>query len=73
MMTATTNGGYMNRAQIWSNVSGLWFGQLMDPWTGARDALVFTAKSRGSVIAEMRYRLPLTHLIFEDRIEPTDP
>lgn len=63
----------MNHAEIWSNVSGLWFGQLIDPITGDKHFMVFTATSRGSVIAEMRYRLPLTHLIFEDRIDPTDP
>jgi hypothetical protein len=63
----------MHRAEIWSNVSGIWFGCLVDPWTGKRDFMTFTASSRGSIIAEMRYRIPLTHLIFEDRIDPFDP
>lgn len=63
----------MNHAEIWSNVSGLWFGQLIDPLTGHKDFRVFAASSRGSVIAEMRYRLPLTHLIFSDRTDPVDP
>lgn len=63
----------MNTAEIWTNISGLWFGRLVDPITGLRDTMIFIAMSRGGVIAEMRYRLPLSHLNFQDCFCPTDP
>jgi hypothetical protein len=63
----------MNIAEIWSNVSGMWFGQFVDARTGIPGFLVFTAASRGGVIAEMRYRFPRATLEFKDRLCPTDP
>lgn len=63
----------MSVAEIWSNASGLWFGRLVDPITGMPDFMIFTAMSRSSVIAKMRYGLPLTHMEFLDRLCPTDP
>jgi hypothetical protein len=63
----------MIAAEIWGNVSGMWFGQLRDQSTGLPESQVFIATSRGSVIAEIRYWVPLTHLPFLDRVCPTDP
>jgi hypothetical protein len=63
----------MVKVQLWTNVSGLWNAQLIDPITEQPEALVFKATSRGAVIAEVSYRLPLTHLNFVDRLCVTDP
>lgn len=60
-------------AEIHTNVSGLWLGQVRDTETGELDGLIFKALSRGTLIALMRYRLPVSHLAFEDRFCPTDP
>jgi hypothetical protein len=45
----------------------------VDARTGIPGFLVFTAASRGGVIAEMRYRFPRATLEFKDRLCPTDP
>ena len=63
----------MVTVEIWENSSGLWQGQVIDPVTGKPDFFVWTASSRGSLIAELRYRLPLTHITFVDTFRPTDP
>ena len=63
----------MVEVQLWSNVSGLWNAQLIDPVTMQPEAFVFTARNRGSVIAEVSYRLPLTHLNFRDKMSVIDP
>jgi len=60
-------------AEIHENFLGLWIGQVRDPVTGQLEHTVFRAWSRGALIAEMKYRLPLSHLAFEDRYCPTDP
>ena len=60
-------------AEIHENVSDIWVGQVRDTDTGELDGLVLLAYSRGSLIALMRYQLPVTHLAFEDRLCPTDP
>ncbi|MEK7343392.1 MAG: hypothetical protein AABZ73_06170 [Pseudomonadota bacterium] len=57
-------------AEIWEGHQR-WFGQLVDEGSGRRDGMIFTATSRGSVIAEIRIWVPLTHLKFEDRLDPT--
>jgi hypothetical protein len=59
--------------QVWTNASGIWSAQLIDPNTAAPETLVFTAMGHGAVIAEVRYRLPLTHLRFQDRFCVIDP
>lgn len=60
-------------AEIRGNISDMWIGQVRDSDTGELDGMVFSARSRGSLIALMRYYLPVTHLAFEDRFCPTDP
>jgi hypothetical protein len=66
-------GHLMIVAEIRENASGLWIGQVRDPVTGSLEHTVFQAWNRGTLIAEMKYRLPLSHLVFEDRFCPTDP
>lgn len=60
-------------AEIHGNVSNVWVGQVRDTDTGELDGLVFSAYSRGALIALMRYHLPVSHIAFEDRFCPTDP
>ncbi|ATI82268.1 hypothetical protein A6768_21240 [Sphingobium yanoikuyae] len=57
-------------AEIWEGHT-CWFGQLVDEDSGKRDGTIFTAISRGSVIAQISIWVPLTHLKFEDRMDPT--
>jgi len=63
----------MVQAQIWRNISGLWFGRLIDPVTGMPDWQLFEGDSRSGIIARIRLGMPLTHLLIEDCIDPTDP
>jgi hypothetical protein len=59
----------MNTVEIWEALDGYWCARLVDPIIGP-DWWTLTARSRGSVIAEMRCRLPRTHLEFRDRFRP---
>ena len=59
----------MSKVEIWEAINGEWCARLVDPITGP-DWWILTAKSRGSVIAEMHCRLPRTHLEFQDRFRP---
>jgi hypothetical protein len=57
-------------AEIWEGHS-TWFGQMVDEYDGWRDRTIFVASSRGSVIAQITVRVPLSHLVFRDRLNPT--
>jgi len=57
--------------EVWEALDGEWRARLIDPITGP-DWWIMTARSRGSVIAEVRCRLPRTHLEFQDRFRPAD-
>lgn len=61
----------MSTVEIWETLDGQWCAQVIDPITGP-EWLVLTAKHRGSVIAQMRSRLPRTPLEFQDRFRPTN-
>lgn len=63
----------MVKAEIWENLAGLWQGRVIDPVTGRPDWFVWSAKSRGSLIANMQLGVPVTHLEFVDTICPPDP
>jgi len=60
-------------AEISGNRCGLWNGQLRESDTGDAIGGIWQAHSRGELIAKMRHWLPLTHLVFLDRMNPLDP
>ena len=60
-------------AEIRENCSGVWTGQLRESDTGAQIGRPWVARSRGELIATMRKWVPLSHLVFQDRMDPTDP
>ena len=63
----------MVKFQIWKNCSDLWFAQMLDPITVVPEHKVIIARSRGEVIALVKYRTPLSHIEFLDRYCATDP
>lgn len=60
-------------AEISENVCGLWNGQLRDSDSGDPIGPPWHAESRSALIAEMRRWVPLSHLSFQDRMNPLDP
>jgi len=60
-------------AEISDNASGIWNGQLRESETGQPIGQAWCAGSRSELIALMRHWLPLTHLMFLDRMDPLDP
>lgn len=57
-------------AEIWEG-HAYWFGQMVDEYDGHCDSTIFIAANRGGVIAQMSSWIPLTHLVFRDRFNPT--
>ena len=60
-------------AEISGNVSGQWNGQLRESDSGEPVGESWHSDSRGGLIAKMRHWLPLTHIEFQDRMNPIDP
>lgn len=56
-------------AEIWEGHES-WFGQMVDERDGKRDRTIFVASSRGGIIAQIKMWVPLSHLIFRDRLNP---
>jgi hypothetical protein len=49
-----------------------YLGQMYDDETGAFFGQIFQARQRGELIAEMSYRIPLSHLEFRDDTSGSD-
>lgn len=65
--------GEMIVAEISENLSGVWSGQLRESDTGDPLGESWQAQSRAELIATMRHWLPLSHVTFQDRMDPLDP
>lgn len=63
----------MIEAHICSNVSGIWTGRLFDESIPIWDGQTWTASSRSELISLMKRSIPLKHINFVDKLEPTDP
>lgn len=59
----------MRTVEIWESLDGEWHARLLDPVLGPQ-SWELCARSRGSVIAEMRCRMPYARLTFLDRFRP---
>ena len=57
-------------AEVWEGYEG-WFAQLVDARAGVPEGMLFMAKSRGAVIAQIRMWVPLTHMPIKDCYNPT--
>jgi hypothetical protein len=58
--------------EIWETLLGDWQGHVIDPLSGRPDSFIWQARSRGTLIAEIRYRVPLSHIEFVDTVCPPD-
>jgi len=57
-------------AEVWEGTD-CWFAQLVDENRGAPEGVLFEARSRGAVIAQITMWVPLTHLPIRDCYNPT--
>lgn len=57
-------------AEVWEGYDG-WFAQVVDEQTGIPDGTMFRAKNRGTVIAQIKMWVPLSHLPIRDCFNPT--
>jgi len=60
-------------AMLHENHAGVCTGKLFDSLTNSFLFETWQANSRGQLIAEMRPRLPLSHLVFQDYFDGKDP